>query len=213
MLDGDAGARVERQLVVQLLVPAALDRIALDVVNVLDRLLCEIADSQTAHLARGRHVSVEQGRRRREHRRDIVEPVAGIVDRKPLARPDVHGQQIADGVAVLGAVQPMNGRTAWIRIRDSRAVHCRFEIRDERAGNLRIGARADGRRRHFAGPQLPHHLFPHLSVFGYVRKPKALKRETRCLQSIAMASDAVGGDQSCVLRCSGRNRWNIRAGA
>src|SRR5204863_145080 len=46
------GARIERQIVVQLFVAAALERIALRVVNVFGRLQRELADRQPAHLAR-----------------------------------------------------------------------------------------------------------------------------------------------------------------
>ena len=113
-----AGARVEGQVVVQLLVARPLVGIALRVVDLFDRFQREIADGQAADLARGRHVLVEQRRRRRQHRRDVVEPVAGIVDRQPFTGTHIHGKQIADGVAVLGAIQAMHRRAA----RDSAAT-------------------------------------------------------------------------------------------
>ena len=94
--DGDAGARVERQVVAQSFVAAAFERVALRVVDLLDRLHRRIADGQTAHLVRRRQIAVEQCRRGRQHRRDVVESVTGIVDREPFAGADVDGQQITD---------------------------------------------------------------------------------------------------------------------
>ncbi len=117
VLNRDAGARIEGQIVADPLVARPLQRIALGVVNIFDRLQRDVADGEPADSARRRHVALEQRGRRRQHGRDVVEPVSGIVDRQPRARLDVDGQQVANGVAVLGAVQPMDRRAPRIRLR------------------------------------------------------------------------------------------------
>ena len=132
--DGDAGARVERQLVAQSLVAAAFERIALRVVDLLDRLHRQIADGQTAHLGAPptdtdramRATSTAPPRCCRSRSRN----------RRPAAirRADVDGQQIADGVAVLGAIQTMHRRAAGIRMSGRRAVQRGLEIGRERSG-------------------------------------------------------------------------------
>src|SRR5262249_10068586 len=115
--DGHAGARVERQVFAQLLVARRFVRIAFRVVDLLGRLQREIADGAAADPARRRQVAIEQRRRGREHRGDVVEAVAGIVDRQPLAGTHIDGQEIANGVAVLSAIQPVYRRAPRIRMR------------------------------------------------------------------------------------------------
>ena len=193
-------ARVERQLVVQLLVPGPVHRIALRIVNFLNRFEREIADREPADLPRGRHVPIEQRGRRREHRRDVVEAVPGVVDRQPFARADVDGEQIANRVAVLRAIQTMDGRAARIGMRDCRGVERRFEIRLQRADGPRVGTDANGRRRHFAGSQLAQHFFPHVGMRGRVREVHRLERQPAGLQPVVMARHAGGGDEARVLR-------------
>ncbi len=139
----------------ELLVADALERIARRLVDLFKRLRREIADGQPADPARGRHVALEQRRRGREHGRDVVESVARIVDRQPLARLDVDGQQIADRVAVLGAIQPVNRRPARIGVCRSRAVERRLEESGER-GQL---FRSSGRSRTLGGGISPERTF------------------------------------------------------
>ena len=204
--DRHAGARVERHVLVQLLVPRALVRIAFRVVNLFDRLQRQIADRQAADPARRRHVPIQQRRRGREHRRDVVEPVAGIVDRQPLARPDVDREQIADGVAVLGAIQPVHRRAPRIRVGHRRAIDRLFQIGRELARDAGIRPRADGRRRHLTRSQFPRNFFPDVRVFRNARQFEGLQGKPARLEPVVVAGDAVGADQAGVVRRGRRGR-------
>ena len=209
----DAGARVERQIVVQPFVAAALQRIALRVVDFLDRLLRQVADREPAHFVRRRHVAVEQRGRGRQHRGDVVEAVAGIVDRQPLARSHVDAQQIADGIAVLRAVEAMRGRATRVRMRRRRAVDGLLEKRRERRRGWPIGPIPHRRRRHLARAHLPGDLLPDLCLRGHVGEIEVLKRETGRLRTIVVAADAVRADEYRVGRHRSRLRRERRRGA
>ena len=99
-----AAARAERQ---------SLDVILLRVVGRhavrLSRTTSRVgADGQAADLARRREVLLEQRRRDAQHARDVVEAVALVVGRQQLGDVDVEIEQVADRVAVFGAVQAMD---------------------------------------------------------------------------------------------------------
>src|SRR6266478_611667 len=57
----------------------------------------------------GVQIVFHQHWRNSEHLTDVVEAVTGIFSRKILVGPKIHTQQIADGVGVLVAVQPVGG--------------------------------------------------------------------------------------------------------
>ena len=57
----------------------------------------------------GRDELLQVQRRQGEHVADVVEPVAGVVRRERGVGVEVHAQQVADGVAVLDAVEPADG--------------------------------------------------------------------------------------------------------
>ncbi len=88
-----------------------------------------LADGQRAHAARGRQVSLEQGRRDAEDVGDVVEAVARIVGRQERGGVDLERQQVSDRVGVLRAVQTMQQRPAGIRRGCRRGVEARFEPR------------------------------------------------------------------------------------
>ena len=67
-----------------------------------------IADRQRADALRGGEVAVEQQRRRAQRRGDVVEAEVAAVVRQQRGHVDVERQQIADRVAVLGAVQAVD---------------------------------------------------------------------------------------------------------
>ena len=66
------------------------------------------ADRQAADLARGRQILLEQRRRDAQHAGLVVEPVALVVGRQQVGDVHVQVQQVADGIAVLGAVQAVH---------------------------------------------------------------------------------------------------------
>ena len=84
--------------------------------------------------------------------RDVVEPVAGVVLREIVGRPDVDAQQVLDRVVVLGAVEPPGGDAARIRTAlCDRCARARSPaISRPPAGVLRRLLLFD--RRHFASP-------------------------------------------------------------
>ena len=104
-------------------------------------------------------VSLEERRRHREHVRDVIEAVARIIHRQHRAGLNIHRQQIADRIAVLGAVEPVDCRPPGVRIGGRVAVEGLFERCRKLRRNRRLGAGKSGRR-HFAPAQFVKHLFP-----------------------------------------------------
>ena len=144
--------------------------------------------------------ALDQRGRRRQDRRDVVEPVAGVVYRQPFSRFEVDVQKIADGVAVFGAVQPMHRRAARVRVVHRRAIQIRFKERRECLGGRGVRSGANGQRRHFAGADLSYHPFPDLRVAGDIRQRQALQREPSRFQPIVVAADAILVDDGGVRR-------------
>ena len=175
VLNRETGPRVERQVVADALVAHALERIARRAVDLLVGLLRRIADGQPADAARGRQITLDQHGRCRQHGADVVEAVARIVHRQPVAGPDIDGQQVPNGVAVLGAIQPMDGGAAGIGIGRRRLVERRFKKRDH---GQRLAARwsdANGGRRHLTRPQLAERLLPDVGALGHAVEPQSLQ--------------------------------------
>ena len=95
-----------------------------------DRDRCDGSPTASAADLRGRRdVALDQRRRDAEHVGDVVEAGRRIVGRQQRADVDVEREQIADGVRVLGAVQPVQRRRAGIGIgarpRDRAALRAR----------------------------------------------------------------------------------------
>ena len=61
------------------------------------------------------HVLFEQDRLEGEHVADVVETVADVVGGELLGGLEVHAAEVADGVVVLGAVEPPDGDAAGVR--------------------------------------------------------------------------------------------------
>ena len=99
-----AAARAERQAVDV----AQLRELAADPVLGRAGRRGLVADRHRADALRDQQVALEQQRRRAQRRGDVVEAEVGAVARQQLVDVDVERQQIADGVAVLGAVQPVH---------------------------------------------------------------------------------------------------------
>ena len=74
-----------------------------------------IADRQAADLRRRRHVGLHQRRRHAQHVGDVVEAVARIVAGEQRRGVDRQIEQIANGVGVFGAVEPMERGRARVR--------------------------------------------------------------------------------------------------
>ena len=91
------------------------------------------ADREAADSARGRQVLFEQRRRDAQHAGLVVEPVALVVGGQQVGDVHLQVEQIADGVAVLGAVQPVHRLEPGIGM----LPRLRFELPFERGGERR----------------------------------------------------------------------------
>ena len=108
--DADAADCPERQAFELL----ALRLIAARVVGLRARRRGRIADGQRAHAVRGRQITLEQRGRDDEEIGVVVEAERRVV--RGQQRPDVHldREQVADDVAVLGAIEAMQQRPPGI---------------------------------------------------------------------------------------------------
>ena len=99
------------------------------------------ADGEAADLAGRRQVLLEQRRRHAQHAGLVVEPVALVVGRQQVGDVHVHAEQVADRVAVLGAVQAVHRLESGIgllpRLRLERALERRRERRRASASSGR----------------------------------------------------------------------------
>ena len=197
--DQQAAARAERQALDVLLVhPLARRRI-----RDLRRRRRAVADRAPADLQRRRHVALDQRGRDRQRLGDVVEAFARVVARQQRAHVHVHGQQIADRVGVLGAVEALKGRRVEVAAGRVRGVELALERGGERRHRRGIRPRhADWR--HHAGAQLAHHLLPHLDVGADVRQAFGLERQAAGLGARVVAGDAVLGQERRVGRGRGR---------
>ena len=156
------------------------------------------ADRQSAHLLRRCKVALHQ-RGREPPGVHVVEAEGGVVARQERRHVDLEGQQVADGVAVLGPVQAAEGvRAARIRVGGGRGVERRLEVRDHAAvvGGVGPGARPG---RHRAGPQLADDLLPQLGMAGDVGDVDAFERQAAGLEPVVVTGDAVAVEQGLLV--------------
>jgi hypothetical protein len=119
---------------------------------------------------------------------------------------DVHVQRqdVADGIAVLGAIQAAD----WIdaarrRIERGGAVQRRFERRNQPVKRGVVGARRTGRR-HGSRSKLADDMFPEPGVAGRVRRVRRIERDAAGLRPLIVATDAILRDELAFGR--GRRR-------
>ena len=161
--DRDAAARPERQILAhaEILKPHRGDRVDLG-----RRLEGRVAHREAADPARREDVAVEQRRRHREDVRHVVEAEIRVVGRQQRAAVDIERQQVAHRVGVLAPVQPVDGGAARIRVCRGGKVQGVLERGGDGVVGGRVGPPPAGRR-HRAGPQLAHHLFPGVGVVAH----------------------------------------------
>ncbi len=149
-------------------------------------------DRLVQHVLRRRQVLLQQHRRERKHVADVVETVAGIVGRKVVGRLEIDADQIADRIVVFGAVEPVDGDGARIRV-----VRVEMEkfVLDPAADGVALGLRRlqiGVIRRHLLGVDPLHHRFPDLGVV--VHRPDvliAVERHVALVLAVAVALVAV----------------------
>ena len=93
---------------------------------------------------------------------------------------DVHveREQVADGVRVLGAVQPMQCRRIEPGAGHGGGIKTRFEVGRQRVERGALGTPC-ARRRHHARPDLHDDFFPGCRIAGHLIQVQGVEREAR----------------------------------
>ena len=182
-----AAARAERQ---RLAHPVALEQRLRHAVGLDRRPNHAAANRQLADLAGGGHVALQERRRQREHIGDVVEAVARIVGRQERSNVDFEREQIAHRVGVFGAVQPMNDRASWIRVRGAVRVERRFDPFGDRVIRWTIRPRHP-HRRHGAAAQPGRNFFQRARVRRDVGQVQRVERQIRRRALLVVAADAI----------------------
>ena len=123
-----------------------------------------IAHRHRADALRGGDVPLEQQRRRLQRRRDVVEAEVGAVARQQLGDVDVEREQIANRVAVFGAVQTVDHVAARACCAPAHARSSDAASQRREADVLGFGRVRHALRRHGAHAQLAQHALPGLGV-------------------------------------------------
>ena len=159
------------------------------------------ADGQAAHTPGGGQVLFEQRRRDAQHAGDVVEAVALVIGRQQVHDVDLQVEQIAHGVAVLGAVQAVDRLVSRVRRGQCLRVDPPLERGREPLQCGLVGSR-HAHRRHHAAAQLHDHLFPDVRVAGGRRRVEPLERQPAGQGAGIVAGDAVPLDER-LLGCCG----------
>jgi hypothetical protein len=125
--------------------------------------------------------------------------MALIVSGQQIGDVDVEIEQIANRVAVLGAVQAMNRFVAGIGSGERRAIERLLQVHRDALDRRLIGAR-HALRRHHPAAQLEHDLLPDLRMRSRVGQLQALEREAAGLQAFVVAGLAVLLNQRLIVR-------------
>ena len=147
------------------------------------------AEGHLRDAGRRAQVALGQGRRQGEGVGVVVEAVGGVVGGQQ-GGVDVHREEVADGVAVLGPVQAVQRGTAGIGVREGGAVEFGLEPRHHLAVGGPIGPGAS-RRGHRAGPQLVDHGLPDLGVIAGARHVEDVEGQSRRQGALVVAREAV----------------------
>ena len=205
VLDGEAPAGPQRQIEAHraVLVHPPVDRI-----GVGDRPQRRVADDELADAPGRGQIAIDEGRRDREHLGDVVEPVMLVVGRQQRLGVDLEAKQIPDGVRVLHAVEPMDGRAPRVGGGEGGAVELALEPRDEPVRGAGIGPGA-ARRRHLPGPQAPDNMLPTGGVGAHPGEIHHVEGEPRGAGPLVVAGHAVPIEQRPAVRggrLAGRGR-------
>jgi hypothetical protein len=198
-LEHEAADGAERQ---PLDVPR-LRRVLPHAVDLAHRRRLRVANRERADAAGRRQVAFEQHGRDAEDVGDVVESGTRVVRGKQRRRIDLEVEQVADGVGVLGAIEPMDERAAGIRPCTGGGIQTAFEPGDKRLFRLSRRRRHAGRRHH-AGPELPDDLLPDLGVLLRTAGVEPLQHELAGTCAAVVAGDTVRGHHLLVR--AGRRR-------
>ncbi len=144
-------------------------------------------------LASHRHVALQVGGRNREDIGEIVEAaVRGVVSGQQRFHVEVEREQVANRVAVFGAIEAMDrGDPAGIRSGRPRPIDVVLQRGRHRVIGGGIGTRPSGRR-HRPGSKLGDHLFPDLRIRAGPCHVQVVERKSGGTESLVVAADAVG---------------------
>ena len=152
------------------------------------------AHREAADGARRRQVALELRGRDGQHVGVVVEAgVRRLVAGQQRRHVEIEGEEVANGVAVLGAVQPVDGAgPAGVGVRRRRAVDVGLEPGRHRVVGRAVGTRP-ARRRHRAGAQLRDHPLPDPGVAARIAGVDGgrLEAEPPGQQPVVVAGDAV----------------------
>jgi len=104
-----------------------LGKVLPDAVGLAARTRVRISHGQRTDLQRRPEVILLERRRKPEHIGNVVEAVGRVIRRQQRCGIHVESQQVADGVAVFGAVEAVERRTARVRMDLGSRIELRFE--------------------------------------------------------------------------------------
>ena len=184
----DAAARSERQIVAD---AHALIAIGRHEEGFRHRNASRPCERHLTDFRRRSQISLGQHRRERQGIGVVVESVAGDVVRQHRRGVDLEPEQIANRVAVFGAVEPRQRETARVRSRERRLVELGLEIRHEAP----VAAALSGRGRPAGGIAPVRTLritCSHASAsFGGARQIQRGEREPARFHFVVVAAHAV----------------------
>ena len=202
MANREPAARPEREVLAH---ARNLKQLLRDVVRAQTRTSRRQPDREATHLSGRRHIPFQKRGRRREHIRDVVEPVdIGIVGGQQLPRVDLEAEQGTDGVRVFRAVESVDRRSSpRVGALGRRAVERGLQPGDQGGAGtaIRPGAAA---WRHRVCAKLADDHFPHLGFRGDVRQVDRVERQPGRSEPLVVARDAIAVEERAVGR-----RWGL----
>jgi hypothetical protein len=158
-----------------------------------------VADGDPADSRSGGDVALHQCRRDAECARDVVESRARVVGRQHRRHLDREMQQIANGVGILGAIEPVQSRSTGIRIGAVGRVEGMLEPGDDFSLLACVRPRRT-RRRHESALELANRRFPD---FGLVRQrlmAQVVERKSTGKIDTVVTLDAILVDSRPLIR-------------
>ncbi len=189
VVNRDAAAGTEREVF-------ALSVVLEDVQRNFESLKVRLSGRQTGrearHLPGYRHVPLEVRGRNREHIGEIVEAsVGGVIAGEKWLNVYVEREEVADGVVVFGAIEPMDrADSARIGMTLGCPVDHAFKLCGQRVVGRRIGP-WHFRRRHGSCAQLDNDLLENFGAGRWMGQVKTLEGKPVRMELVAVAGYAV----------------------
>ena len=196
--NGDPAARPQRQVVP---LPRVLHDVDGDLERVGARARRRESRRQPGHLPRDGQIPLDVRGRQPENVGEVVEAaVGGLVARQQRLDVHVEREQVADGVAVLRAVDAVDGvDPPRVGVGGPGAVQLGLQPPRHVPVGLVVRPRTSGRR-HRAGPQPGRHPLPRVRVGRHVLHVESRDGETGRPQPVVVATDAVPTEHASRLR-------------